>query len=88
MDPLQQSAAKGILADKVLIPALKKIVAFYGKVCDNFELCTCKSCHSSYCSWEEANQALKTYEAALEELEGIPVEKRKGNSERIVGPED
>ena len=88
MDPLQKSAAKGILADKELIPALKHIVAFEGKVCDNFELCTCRSCQSSYGSWETANRALKNYEAALEEMERVSIEKRKRDSESLGGAED
>ncbi|VVB53254.1 Uncharacterised protein [uncultured archaeon] len=82
MDSLTISAAKGMLAEQELIPALKKIVAFYGKVCDNFELCHCKSCQSSYGSWEEADRALKNYEAALEEIKRLDLEKRKRDSER------
>ena len=74
---MTDAATKGLLAEQVLIPALKEIVANYGKVCDNFELCTCRSCHSSYCSWESANEALKTYEEALEKMKGVSLEKRK-----------
>lgn len=40
------------------IKALLEIRDRYGKVCENYEVCDCRSCESSYGSWAVASQAL------------------------------
>jgi len=42
----------------IAVKALKEIRDTQGKVCDNFELCNHKACHSSYTSWAIADKAL------------------------------
>jgi hypothetical protein len=66
---------KSMLADKILIKALKEIKAFQGKVCDDFKSCAHKACKSSYCSWTIADNALRTYEAALQGTKHLDKEK-------------
>jgi len=44
---------------KIAIKALKEIRDTQGKVCQEFEICDCVGCKSSYASWAIADKALQ-----------------------------
>jgi hypothetical protein len=50
------------LENAKLRQALQFIRDNYGKVCDNYELCDCRSCESSYGAWATADMTLKELE--------------------------
>jgi hypothetical protein len=45
--------------EEIAIKALHEIRMKYGQVCDNYEICNCRSCEGSYGAWATADKALK-----------------------------